>query len=83
LYNAGQYPLAQTIHLVVDNLSTHSLKILVDRFGPEQGAALWKRFTVHYTPKHASWLNQASQWPDGPRSDRDSRPSPTDSCSVR
>jgi hypothetical protein len=54
-----QYPLARTIHLVVDNLSTHSLKILVDHFGPEQGAALWKRFTVHYTPKHASWLNQA------------------------
>jgi hypothetical protein len=54
-----QYPLARTIHLVVDNLSTHSLKILVDHFGPERGARLWKRFTVHYTPKHASWLNQA------------------------
>ena len=24
-----------------------------------QGDALWKRFTVHYTPKHGSWLNQA------------------------
>ena len=54
-----QYSLAQTIHLVVDNLSTYSLKILVDHFGPEQGAALWRRFTVQYTPKHASWLNQA------------------------
>jgi len=20
---------------------------------------LWNRFTVHYTPKHGSWLNQA------------------------
>ena len=20
---------------------------------------LWQRFTVHYTPKHGSWLNQA------------------------
>jgi len=20
---------------------------------------LWERFTVHYTPKHGSWLNQA------------------------
>jgi hypothetical protein len=38
---------------------SHSLKILVDHFGPEQGAAWWRRFTVHYTPKHASWLNQA------------------------
>lgn len=21
--------------------------------------AIWSRFEVHYTPKHASWLNQA------------------------
>jgi DDE superfamily endonuclease len=55
---ADQYPLARTIHLVVDNLSTHSCKILVDHFGPQHGVALWNRFTVHYTPKHASWLNQ-------------------------
>ena len=56
---AQQYPLARTIHLVVDNLSTHSRKILIDHFGPQHGASLWQRFTVHYTPKHASWLNQA------------------------
>jgi hypothetical protein len=24
-----------------------------------QGGLLWNRFTVHYTPKHGSWLNQA------------------------
>ena len=53
------YPLARTIHLVVDHLSPHSCKILVDHFGPQPGVALCKRFTVHYTPKHASWLNQA------------------------
>jgi hypothetical protein len=23
------------------------------------GGWLWDRFTVHYTPKHGSWLNQA------------------------
>jgi hypothetical protein len=23
------------------------------------GGWLWERFTVHYTPKHGSWLNQA------------------------
>ena len=23
------------------------------------GCLLWGRFTVHYTPKHGSWLNQA------------------------
>ena len=23
------------------------------------GRTIWDRFTVHYTPKHGSWLNQA------------------------
>lgn len=53
------YPQAQTIHLVMDNLNTHRRKALVDRYGEEAGDALWMRFTLHYTPKHASWLNQA------------------------
>jgi len=53
------YPEAETIHLVMDNLSTHTRKAMVDRFGKEQGGALWDRFTIHYTPTHGSWLNQA------------------------
>ena len=56
---AKRYPTAQTIHLVMDNLSSHSKKALTDRFGEEEGGALWDRFTVHYTPVHGSWLNQA------------------------
>ncbi len=56
---ANQYPFARTIHLVMDNLNTHSRKSLVDHFGEQKGAYLWDRFTVHYTPKHGSWLNQA------------------------
>jgi transposase len=56
---AEHYPAADTIHLVMDNLSTHSRKALVDLFGEEAGGWLWERFTVHYTPKHGSWLNQA------------------------
>jgi len=31
----------------------------VNQFGEKAGAWLWQRFTVHYTPKHGSWLNQA------------------------
>jgi hypothetical protein len=27
-------------------------------FGKEHGSRLWSRFEVHYTPTHASWLNQ-------------------------
>ncbi|MBC8126141.1 MAG: IS630 family transposase [Gloeobacteraceae cyanobacterium ES-bin-144] len=56
---ANHYPQAQTIHLVMDNLSSHTSKALWDRFGAEQGEELWNRFTVHYTPTHGSWLNQA------------------------
>jgi hypothetical protein len=54
-----QYPFAQTIHLVVDNLNIHCRKSLIDSFGEQEGGYLWDRFTVHYTPKHGSWLNQA------------------------
>jgi hypothetical protein len=53
------YPSARTIHLILDNLNTHCLKSLVNHFGPRRGTALWQRFAIHYTPKHASWLNQA------------------------
>ena len=56
---AKHYSDADTIHLIVDNLSTHTRKALVDRFGEAAGGWLWDRFTVHYTPKHGSWLNQA------------------------
>jgi len=56
---AASYPEADTIHLVIDNLSSHTRKALVERFGEKIGGLLWERFTVHYTPKHGSWLNQA------------------------
>ena len=55
----ASYPEADTIHLVMDNLSSHTRKALVNRFGEKIGGLLWDRFTVHYTPKHGSWLNQA------------------------
>jgi len=56
---ALEYPHAETIHLVMDNLSSHHRKSLDDLYGPEMAAEVWDRFTVHYTPKHGSWLNQA------------------------
>ncbi|MBK9752483.1 MAG: transposase [Nannocystis sp.] len=50
----------------MDNLNTHSQNSLCTTFGAEAGQALWSRFTVHYTPKHGSWLNpaeiEASLW---------------------
>ena len=56
---AMQYPAAKTIHLVMDNLNTHRRKSVIDVFGEEMGNEIWGRFTIHYTPKHGSWLNQA------------------------
>jgi len=56
---AIQYPRAETIHLVLDNLNIHRRKALTDLYGPEVGNEIWDRFTVHYTPTHGSWLNQA------------------------
>jgi hypothetical protein len=56
---ADRYRSVRTIHLVMDNLNTHGLKSLMDCFGQEEGRRLWERFTIHYTPKHGSWLNQA------------------------
>jgi DDE superfamily endonuclease len=53
------YPAAKTIHLVMDNLNIHSRKSLAHVFGAEMAAEVWSRFTVHYTPSHGSWLNQA------------------------
>ena len=50
---------ATTIHLVLDNLNIHRRKSLTDLFGGEFGSEIWDRFTVHYTPSHGSWLNQA------------------------
>ena len=43
----------------MDNLNIHRRKALADVFGPEMAAEVWDRFTVHYTPTHGSWLNQA------------------------
>ena len=63
---ADAYPNARTIHVIMDNLSTHREKSLTDRWGLKYGRYLWSKFTIHYTPKHGSWLNpaeiEASMW---------------------
>jgi DDE superfamily endonuclease len=56
---AGRYRKATTIHLVMDNLNIHCAASLERTFGQIAGQRLWRRFTVHHTPKHGSWLNQA------------------------
>lgn len=41
------------------NLNISRRKSLTDAHGAEVGAEVWSRFTVHYTPRHGSWLNRA------------------------
>ena len=47
-----QTPTELAIHLVLDNGSAHVAK------ATKQWLAGHPRFVAHYTPKHASWLNQ-------------------------
>ena len=56
---AQQYPQAERITLVMDNLNTHAPGSLYEAFAPDQAKALWDRFEFVYTPKHGSWLNMA------------------------
>ena len=56
---SNKYKNAEKIILVMDNLNIHSKKSLVEHYGEEMADVLWNRFEIHYTPKHASWLNQA------------------------
>jgi hypothetical protein len=53
------FPTAARIRLVQDNVSTHTLAALYATFPPERAHQLARRFDVHPTPKHASWLNMA------------------------
>ena len=53
----AQYPRAETIVVVQDNLNTHNPGSFYQAFAPEQAFALAQRFEMHYTPTKASWLN--------------------------
>ena len=52
-----QYPRAERIRVVLDNLSTHEPASLYERFAPEEARRILRELESHYTPKHGSWLN--------------------------
>ena len=54
-----QYPDAEVIVLVMDNLNTHSPASLYEAFEPAEAKRLTDKLEIHYTPKHGSWLNMA------------------------
>lgn len=51
------YPQADTIRVVLDNLSAHKPAALYEAFPAEQARRLSRRLEFHFVPKHASWLN--------------------------
>lgn len=53
------YPHAERITLVMDNLNTHRLSSLYEAFEPQDTRRLAGKIEVMYTPKHGSWLNIA------------------------
>jgi recombinational DNA repair ATPase RecF len=54
-----QYPRAEKVVLVMDNLNTHTLSSLYETFAVEEAFAIAQKLEIHYTPKHGSWLNIA------------------------
>ena len=51
------FPEAELIRVVLDNLSTHSPAALYQTFPAEEARRLLRKLAFHYTPKHGSWLN--------------------------
>lgn len=54
-----EYPKAEKLHLVVDNLNTHKEASFYEKYEPEEAKRIIDKIEFHYTPKHASWLNVA------------------------
>lgn len=54
-----QYPDAEKVVLVMDNLNTHVISSFYEAFPPEEAFRLAQRLEIHYTPKHGSWLDIA------------------------
>lgn len=53
----GRYRDARVVHMVIDNLNTHSDKAVREALGLSAPPLWLKKIRWHYTPKHASWLN--------------------------
>ncbi len=54
-----QFPEAEVMRVVLDNLNTHTPAALYQTLAAEEARRLTKKLEFHYTPKHGSWLNLA------------------------
>ena len=55
------YPDAELVTLVCDNLNTHDVASLYHRFDSATAGRLRRRLRLVHTPKNGSWLNMAEQ----------------------
>ena len=53
----AHYPRADTVRVVLDNLSAHKPSALYEAYEPELAREVLRRLEFHFVPKHASWLN--------------------------
>jgi hypothetical protein len=53
------YPNADRIRLVCDNLNTHDIASLYEAFPAEEAHKLARRLEIIHTPRNGSWLNVA------------------------
>lgn len=59
----AQFPAAERIVLVLDQLNTHTPAALYQAFPPAEAWRIRDRIEWHYTPTHGSWLNLAElEW---------------------
>jgi hypothetical protein len=54
-----QYPAAEKIVLIMDNLNTHTISLLYETFSPGEAFRIAQKLEIHFTPKHGSWLDIA------------------------
>lgn len=52
-----QYPDAESIRMIQDNLNTHTASSFYKTFSPQEAFELAKKFEYHFTPIKGSWLN--------------------------
>ena len=54
-----EYPQAEVIRVVLDQLNTHTGASLYEAYEPVEARRILRKLEFHHTPKHGSWLNQA------------------------
>jgi len=53
------FPDAERIVLIADNLKTHHSGVLYEVYPPNEARRIAEKLEWHYTPVHGSWLNMA------------------------